>query len=75
LKQRLIEYLEKSLRELEEWYPEAETQGCEMDWKPEVEVLIPQVEGGMQWAWGHESPVVEDVLASPSSSGEEESAR
>ena len=74
LKLRLIEYLEKSLRELEEWYPEAETHDCEMDWKPEVEVLIPQMDGGMQWAWGHERPEVGNVPASSSSSREGESA-
>jgi len=75
LKQRLVDYLEKSLGELEEWYPEAETQEGQMDWKPEVEVVVPQVDGGMQWAWGHERPdgceiedCTTDVPASPSSS-------
>jgi len=27
-----------------------------MDWRPEAQVLIPQMDGGMQWAWGHERP-------------------
>jgi len=32
-----------------------------MDWRPETEVLIPQIEGKMQmiWAWGHERPASE----------------
>lgn len=27
-----------------------------MDWKPEAELVIPQIDGGMQWAWGHIRP-------------------
>lgn len=50
--------------ELEDWLSKAENgdriQGGDgqMDWRPENEVLIPQVEGGVQmrWAWGHERP-------------------
>jgi hypothetical protein len=54
LKQLLLDCLE----ELEDWYPEDKTQNWdqEMDWRHEAQVLIPQMDTGMQWAWGHERP-------------------
>jgi hypothetical protein len=61
LKQLLLDCLE----ELEERYLEEARQDWdqEMDWRREAEVLIPQMDVGMQWAWGHERPDPSRVVA------------
>jgi len=63
---RLKKHLLVCLEQLEEWLSETENgdrmqiREARMDWRPETELLIPQIEGGMQmtWAWGHERPAL-----------------
>lgn len=61
---RLKQHLLVCLKELD-WLLETENGNTnrefQMDWRPETEVLIPQIEGGIQmiWAWGHERPASE----------------
>ncbi|KAF4624235.1 hypothetical protein G7Y89_g13938 [Cudoniella acicularis] len=63
LKNFLVASLHQSLTRIQQGYPEdAESDeegfGDEMDWKPEIEVLIPVPDAGVGFAWGHLIPEV-----------------
>jgi hypothetical protein len=52
IKKNLKRYLIQALAEIERWFPEGMLEAGDMDWQPENEVVIPQIDRSIVYSYG-----------------------